>query len=273
MLYEEIGFAYAKQRDYARAIDYYNKQLELEQHESSTKKEVAYSVSKTLRMIGALHMLMGDYAKAIAYYQRALNTLLESYKIAPRSKDSWWRGDLLECVNEIKRVYVWQRDYESMIRTSEQIANDFVARGLIDEASSVLTDLTLQLAESRRLPEALESGRQLIKFIETHKDTLKDSEGLLTAMQFMVGMSYLSAGFNDRAAQLLKQAEDKIGTSVKDEDDKYFQTVLQLGVGIIYGVQGDESVLSDVALTVRSARKRNSDVIWMSSGSVMTTLI
>jgi CHAT domain-containing protein len=273
MLYEEIGFAYAKQRDYARAIDYYNKQLELEQHESSTKKEVAYSVSKTLRMIGALHMLMGDYAKAIACYQRALNTLLESYKIAPRSKDSWWRGDLLECVNGIERVYVWQRDYESMIRASEHIADDLVARGLIEEASSVLTDLTVQLAKSRRLPEALESGRQLIKFIETHKDTLKDSEGLLTATQFMVGIFYLGAGVNDRAAQLLKQAEDKIATSVKDEDVEYFQTVFQLGVGMIYGVQGDASVLSDMALTVRSSRKRNSEVIWMNNGSVTTTLI
>merc|ERR1711871_1634581 len=98
--YQRLATVYADQGDYPKALEYYQKDLDIA---IASVGEQHMSVGETYNNTATVYVNQGDYPKALEYYQKALDITIASVGEQHMSVGTTY--------NNMANVYVNQGDY------------------------------------------------------------------------------------------------------------------------------------------------------------------
>jgi adenylate cyclase len=145
---ENIGFCYYKMNNYAEAIEWFQKALELQREKGDLE-----SVASTLNNIGLNYKMRGNYDKAIEYYEQTIQIDEELGK----------GNEIAKTLNNIAMVYrIWGK-YDKAIEYFERSLH--IKSSLNDQpgVSKSLNNMGLVYTDWKKYDQAILNFRESLK--------------------------------------------------------------------------------------------------------------
>jgi serine phosphatase RsbU (regulator of sigma subunit)/tetratricopeptide (TPR) repeat protein len=177
-IFKKIALAYQKQKGYGKAIEYYQKALDLEK---ATKKPL-HQQGETQKDIAFCYLLMQDYPKAKDNYRK----VLEIEKADNNTRE------IVETLEALATICTESKDYKGAIEYYNELTkyykNDFPA------LANTYNNLGYNYKKLGDSQKALESFDQSIKINQQIANQNKGNTGVRAVALMNIGSTYANEG-------------------------------------------------------------------------------
>jgi serine phosphatase RsbU (regulator of sigma subunit) len=178
MLSKQIGLLYQKQKGYSKAIEYYQKALDLEK----SNKKPLHQQGETQKDIALAYLLMQDYPKATDAYKKVL-------AIEKSDKNT---EEIKETLEGLATISTESKDYKSAIEYYKELTNYY--KNDLPSLANTYNNIGYNYKKLGDTPKALDNFDQSIKINQQIASQNKGNTNVRAIALMNIGSTYTNEG-------------------------------------------------------------------------------
>jgi len=173
-LSKQIGLSYQKQKGYSKAIEYYQRALDLEK----SNNKPFHQQGETQKDISLAYLLMQDYPKAKEGYKKVL-------EIEKADKNT---EEIKETLEGLATICTESKDYQSAIQYYEELTNYY--KNDLPALANTYNNIGYNYKKLNNSPKALENFDQSIKLNQQIANQNKGNTSTRAVALMNIGSTY-----------------------------------------------------------------------------------
>ncbi|MCU0436886.1 MAG: tetratricopeptide repeat protein [Raineya sp.] len=201
MLSKQIGLLYQKQKGYSKAIEYYQKALDLEK----SNKKPLHQQSETQKDIALAYLLMQDYPKATEGYKKVLEIEKADKNIE----------EIKETLEGLATISTESKDYKSAIEYYKELTTYY--KNDLPSLANTYNNIGYNYKKLGDTQKALDNFDQSIKFNQQVASQNKGNTNIRAIALMNIGSTYTNEGdfksakkYYDDALVIRKSQNNKV---------------------------------------------------------------